>query len=454
MRTLLRLAVAAVALTLVTVGLAVIGPWRTDVAGLQTPLTVAAAAAPVGVPRPDHVVIVMMENKHRSSVIGSKNAPYLNELASRGANMAASYGVTHPSQPNYIALFSGSQQGFTTNKCRTVKGKDNLASQLLAAGLTFSGYSESLPKVGYRGCEHGPTKSAYERKHAPWVSFDNVPATLNRPLTDLPSDYATLPTVSFVTPNMCHDMHNCSVRTGDDWLRDNLDGYANWASQHNSLLVVTFDENAGGTVNQIPTVIVGQSVRPGTYAEQMNHYSLLRTLQDAYGLPALGHSRIADPLQTIWTTSPASAQPAAGLTNGSFELGVAGWAGSGSVASVSTARHGGTLAARAGKSAASSGDSILSQTVSVPPGASKLTVAWKGRCQDKVSKAYATIIVKQHEPARKLTLLPRTCTRSSKWHSAGLAVRPGLTYTVSLINHDDGKKSTPNRSYFDDIALS
>ena len=184
----------------------------------STPVRVEPSA-PV-VPRPDHVVVVVMENKHRSSVIGSSEAPFINRLAGLGANMSASYGVTHPSQPNYIALFSGSQQGITTNACRTISGADNLGRQLLDRGLTFAGYAESMPSAGYTGC----TQGNYHRKHNPWVSFDNLPKSVNQPFTAFPSNYARLPTVAFVTPNMCNDMHNCSIRTGDDWLRKNSAG--------------------------------------------------------------------------------------------------------------------------------------------------------------------------------------------------------------------------------------
>ena len=103
---------------------------------------------------PDHVVVVVFENKDRKSVIGSDKAPYFNELAAQGANMSASYGVTHPSQPNYIALFSGDQRGVTSNSCPKKLGDtDNLGSQLIEAGHTFIGYSEALPSVGFTGCD-------------------------------------------------------------------------------------------------------------------------------------------------------------------------------------------------------------------------------------------------------------------------------------------------------------
>lgn len=247
-------------------------------------------------PRPDHIVVVIFENEHRSSVIGSPQAPYLNELAAQGANLTHSYGITHPSQPNYLALFSGSTQGVTSDACpQQFPTADNLGHQLRTAGLSFTGYAESLPQVGYAGCGSGD----YRRKHNPWVNFLNLPASVNRPFSDFPSGYRKLPTVSFVSPNMCHSMHDCPIGTGDRWMQQHLDGYARWATGHNSWLIVTFDENAGGTVNPIPTIILGDHVRPGSYAQKINHYTLLRTIEDAYGLPALGNAAAASPLSKI-----------------------------------------------------------------------------------------------------------------------------------------------------------
>jgi acid phosphatase len=94
-------------------------------------------------------------------------------------------------------------------------------------------------------------------------------------------------------------MHDCPIGTGDQWMQEHLDRYARWATGHNSWLIVTFDENAGGTVNPIPTIILGDHVRPGRYAQKINHYGLLRTIEEAYGLPALGHAAVASPLSKI-----------------------------------------------------------------------------------------------------------------------------------------------------------
>jgi Phosphoesterase family len=252
---------------------------------------------------PDHIVVVIFENKHRSNVIGSRQAPYLNKLAAKGANMTHSYGVTHPSQPNYLALFSGSTHGVTSIACtKNFRRADNLGHQLRKSGRSFVGYAESLPQTGFRGCSSG----RYLRKHNPWVNFGTLPASTNRPFSAFPRDYRKLPTVSFVGPNMCHGMHDCSVRTGDRWMKEHFSRYARWAPGHNSWLVVTFDENAGGRVKPIFTIIVGANVRPGAYGERLNHYTLLRTIEEAYGLPPIGHAKGVRPLSKIWTRSPIS----------------------------------------------------------------------------------------------------------------------------------------------------
>ncbi|NUK24618.1 acid phosphatase [Streptomyces lunaelactis] len=249
------------------------------------------------VPRPDHIVVVVEENRSYSSIIGNSEAPYLNELARWGASLTKFTAITHPSQPNYLGLFSGSTQGVSDNSCPHTFRASNLASQLRQADLTFAGYSQSLPFVGFTGC----TSGAYVRRHNPWVNFSNVPASVNLPWSAFPRDYADLPTVSFVIPDVENDMHDGSVSQADTWLRDNLGRYARWAMTHNSLLVVTWDEdeNEDGEANQIPTFLVGEQVRPGDYAEVNNLHGLLRTLLDAYGLPAIGHSANARPID-VW----------------------------------------------------------------------------------------------------------------------------------------------------------
>lgn len=257
---------------------------------------VAHAAGPAALPRPDHVVIVVLENHAYGEVIQNSKAPYISSLATSGATLTQSFAVTHPSQPNYLALYSGSTQGLTSDSCPHTYSSANLGQELLAAGKTFIGYSESMPSDGYTGC----TSGRYARKHNPWVNFTNVPASANLRYTRFPTDFTQLPTVSFVVPNLCNDMHDCSVSTGDTWIRNNLDGYVRWAKTHNSVLLLTFDEDDYSASNRIPTLFVGQPVKPGSYSTRVTHYGVLRTLLDMYGLPCVGSACGATPLTTIW----------------------------------------------------------------------------------------------------------------------------------------------------------
>ena len=256
----------------------------------------AGAAAPVAA-APRHTVIVMMENKPYGSVIGSAAAPYLNWLARHGASFTNSHGVTHPSEPNYLALFSGGTQGITDDSCPHRFGGPNLAAQLIAAGRTFTGYAEDLPAPGSAACSSGD----YARKHVPWANFSNVPAADSQPLSAFPAGaYSRLPTLSFVIPNLCHDMHDCPVAIGDAWLRRHLGGYVRWAASHASLLVVTWDEDEGSAGNQIPTIFAGPMVRAVRYTAPVTHYGILRTLEALYHLPAAGHAAAAHVITGIW----------------------------------------------------------------------------------------------------------------------------------------------------------
>jgi hypothetical protein len=248
-------------------------------------------------PRPQHVVVAIMENHSYADIIGNTDAPFINDLARRGASFTRSFAVTHPSEPNYLALFSGTTQGIVDDSCPHTFQTPSLGGQLLGAGLSFAGYSEDLPGVGYLGC----SSSGYARKHNPWVDFTDVPAAANRPMTAFGADYATLPAVSFVVPNLSNDMHDGSIATGDGWLRDHLSGYLSWAERNDSLLILTWDEDDRSQNNQIPTIIAGARVVPGSYADTIDHYRVLRTVEDLYGLPPIGAAATSAPITSIWT---------------------------------------------------------------------------------------------------------------------------------------------------------
>jgi hypothetical protein len=281
-------------------------------------------------PVPDHVVCVILENHSYDQILGNSAAPYLNGLVrdSAAALFTRSYALTHPSQPNYLMLFSGSDQGVTNDGVpkKLPLTSPNLGAGLLQAGRTFFGYSEDLPAIGFDGKSSGH----YVRKHNPWVNWqgsdtNGIPSTLNLPLTSFPGNYDLLPTVSFVIPNQDHDMHNGTdpkrINKADAWLRDHLDGYVQWAQSHNSLLIITFDEghtgngnlfnrifsffqneDEGGSSesNHIFTVFVGEMVKRGSYDQKIDHYSVLRTIEEMYGLSHAGSSAESSAVGNVW----------------------------------------------------------------------------------------------------------------------------------------------------------
>ncbi len=119
-------------------------------------------------PLPAHIVIVMEENHSYSQIIKSPLAPYINSLAAEGASFTDSHAITHPSQPNYLALFSGSTQGVNSDACPQSFSVANLASEMIAANLTFTGYAEGLPSVGSEACnsgEYAPQTCSVDRFH-------------------------------------------------------------------------------------------------------------------------------------------------------------------------------------------------------------------------------------------------------------------------------------------------
>jgi phosphatidylinositol-3-phosphatase len=258
---------------------------------------VTGTAMGVTPPRYDHIVIVIEENHDGSAVMAD---PWFAGLGRQGAVMTDFHGITHPSQPNYFALFSGSTQGVTDDGDHDLSAP-NLALSLRGAGLGFAGYCEDLPAVGSRISRAG----SYVRKHNPVASFTNVPAVMNRPFSDFPADYALLPTVSLVVPNMQHDMHDGSVREAGAWLEANIAAYGSWALSHNSLLVVTFDESSARSnpvTTPIAAILVGARILAGaTSSEPANIYSLLRLVLEIYGLVPLGNAATATRINGLWT---------------------------------------------------------------------------------------------------------------------------------------------------------
>jgi phosphatidylinositol-3-phosphatase len=268
------------------------------------------ALSQVVLPLPDHIVVAFLENHAYGQIIGSSAAPHINALAADpfSALFTQSFGAEHPSQPNYLDFYSGANQGVTNDDPPTTCPftTPNLGRQLLDAGLTFITYSEDLPEVGFNGAQSGE----YMRKHNPaanWMGTgtNQVPVTINQPLTAFPTaNFNSLPTVCFVVPNQLNNMHNGidpdRITRADTWIYDNLGAYIEWAKTHNSLLILTFDEDNDTESNRIATIFTGEMVKAGEYSETINHYSVLRTIEDTYGLPYAGSAATTAPITDCW----------------------------------------------------------------------------------------------------------------------------------------------------------
>lgn len=288
----------------------------------------------------DHVVVVILENHSYQEILEDAGATYINgTLRPNSANITGSYGLQHPSQPNYYWLFSGYNQGITTDTppSSPVYSTPNLYTVLTSQGLTFGGYAEYYP--GQANQYNDSTN--YAVRHVPWLGFSNIPSNLTQDFTSFPTTeagYASLPTVSFVIPGLNHDMHDydnsgnevsdqanstIAINNGDAWLQENMDGYIQWAKTHNSLFILTTDEdssadwatppavenaddltasnlgpNASGPSgpNQITTIFAGANIVAGDYAEGngITGVNVLRTLESFYGLtPNGGQSELA-----------------------------------------------------------------------------------------------------------------------------------------------------------------
>ena len=264
-------------------------------------------------PRPDHIIILIEENQPDSIVIGNTaNAPYVNQLThdTVAALFTNAYAIEHPSQPDYLDFFAGSNQGVTDdNVPRSYPfTTPNLGRQLMDAGLTFVTYSQDMPRVGYTGASY----AQYVRKHNPvanWVGngTNQVPASMNQPYTAFPTNFDSLPTICYVIPNEDSDMHNGTgnppIRSGDFWFKEHLQSLVDWCRTHNSLFIYTFDEDDGHNNNNIPTLFYGSMVKPGTYTNHITLYDMLRTLEDMYGLGYAGNAATATTITNCWRST-------------------------------------------------------------------------------------------------------------------------------------------------------
>lgn len=272
-------------------------------AALALVATPGAARGQGSVPAFRHVVVIVFENRERESVLDRPTAPTFKRMAAQYATLGRYYGFTHPSLPNYLVLVSGSTQGITTNCTQCVARGRSLASTVETSSRTWKTYAEGLPGAGFTG----PRAGRYAKKHVPFLYFREVlgdPARRARvvPLARLSADLRSdaLPDFALVVPDMCHSMHDCSVATGDAWLRAVLPPLLRLPE---TVVFVVFDEGTtdarGG--GHVPALALGTAVRPGSrYDAVTGHCALLRTVEDAWDLPKLGCSARVAPISAIW----------------------------------------------------------------------------------------------------------------------------------------------------------
>jgi phosphatidylinositol-3-phosphatase len=246
---------------------------------------------------PARIAVVVMENHEYGDIIGSPSMPYINGLATRYALARGMYAIGHPSLPNYLALTGGSTFGITSDCTDCSVHATSIVDQLQRRHISWKAYMEDLPHPCFAGASAGD----YAKKHDPFAYYTPIasdPARCGRivPLTQLGRDEQAraLPRVIWITPNLCHDMHDCDTSTGDRFLSRLLPPLLRSLGQR-GLLILTWDEGssdngccrlAGG--GHVATILAGPAARRGALmSTPVDHYSVLQTIEDLLGLPRL-----------------------------------------------------------------------------------------------------------------------------------------------------------------------
>jgi hypothetical protein len=247
------------------------------------PLPSVARVARTAVSPP--LLVIVMENHEYGAVVGSSSARYLNRRFIPSGTLFTNYhAVEHPSLPNYLDMTSGRDSGCHSDTCpRRSYRTDNIFHQLTAADVAWRAWQESMP----RRCAVD-TSGRYAVKHDPATYYANLfPHTCRASVVPYPSPMPEeLKPFTFVTPNVCSDMHDCSVAHGDRWLRDHVPDLLN----RGAVVVVTFDEgstSAGGG-GHVMTAVSGPDVPEGVRnGRSFDHFGLLAGIEDRFGVRRL-----------------------------------------------------------------------------------------------------------------------------------------------------------------------
>jgi hypothetical protein len=284
---------------LLAVALAIGGCGGSD-AATGSPATIAQA------PPGSHTVLIVLENRELSDVIGAPDAPYLNQLAAQGALAVNYHAITHPSLPNYLALVGGSTFGISEDCTDCLASGPNLATQLAAAGKSWRAYMGAMPAPCFAGAEAGE----YAKRHNPFMYFPSVTSDPSLCAHDVPeaqlrTDLADgrLPAFAWISPGLCDDAHSCTFGSADRYLHRAVPPLLG-ALGPDGLLAITFDEGTtdagccgGAAGGRIATVLLGPGVQKGARLHAAySQYSLLATIEDRFGVARLRHARTAPAL--------------------------------------------------------------------------------------------------------------------------------------------------------------
>ena len=241
-----------------------------------------------------------MENEESSSLIGNSAAPYINGLAASYGLATQYYAISHPSLPNYLAMTAGSTFGITSDCTTCWVNATNVADQIEASGRSWKAYMEGMPSACFVGDAY-----PYMQKHNPWIYYNDIRTNAVRcnahvvPFGQLGTDLASgsVPNYSWITPDMCHDTHNCSVAVGDHWLEQTVGEITTSAAwKANGVLFITWDEDDGSATNRVLTIEVASGYGHAESNRPYDHYSLLATIEDMMGVARLGAAAQARPM--------------------------------------------------------------------------------------------------------------------------------------------------------------
>jgi hypothetical protein len=239
-----------------------------------------------------HVFVIVMENHAAHQAL---SGPYIASLASMYGVAGNYFAVAHPSVPNYLALTSGSTWGVTDDGYHVLPQSD-IGSQLTRAGISWRAYMEGMTSAG---CIDSPLP--YDPGHNPFAFYGGACPSNVVPLTSLAADLdGDGPRFSWITPDRCHDTHDCDVSVGDSWLRQEVEQItASHAWKSGGVLFITWDEDDESANNQVLTLVVTPGTGHRTSSRRYSHYSLLATVEDLLGVPRLGQAAQAAPMRDL-----------------------------------------------------------------------------------------------------------------------------------------------------------